>query len=62
MAIHIRRREFVLTLGGAAAVWPLTARSQPAERVRRIGVLMSFSADNSEAPGRAAHLRRVSVS
>jgi len=30
--------------------------------VRRIGVLMSFSADNSEAPGRAAHLRRVSVS
>jgi hypothetical protein len=54
MAIHIRRREFVLTLGGAAAAWPLTARSQPAERVRRIGVLMSFSADNPEAPSRAA--------
>jgi hypothetical protein len=41
-------------LGGAAAAWPLTARSQPAERVRRIGVLMSFSADNPEAPSRAA--------
>jgi hypothetical protein len=46
MAIHIRRREFVLTLG--------RARSQRAERVRRIGVLMSFSADNPEASGRAA--------
>ena len=45
MAIHIRRRECVLTLGGAAA-WPLAARAQQRERMRRIGVLMSAMPDD----------------
>jgi len=43
----IRRREFITLLGGAAVAWPLTARAQ-AERVRRVGVLQNFAADDSE--------------
>ncbi len=44
----MRRREFIRLVGGAVVVWPLGTRAQQAERVRRIGVLISQAADDSE--------------
>ena len=46
MAIHIRRREFVVTLG-AAAVWPLAARAQQPAKVPRVGILSPAASETA---------------
>jgi len=55
----MRRRDFIKVIGGAAAAWPLVARAQQPEQMRRVGILMNRAGDDPEGQARVNTFRRA---